>query len=52
MQNSASSTLTNTQKKPDHISPVLHELGWLTIEELLRLRDATMIFKRLNGLAR
>lgn len=50
MQNSASSILTNT-KKAAHISPVLHELGWLTIEELLRLRDVTMIFKRLNGLA-
>ena len=35
-------TLTNT-KKFDHISPILNELGWLTIEELLNLRDVTMI---------
>ena len=39
--------LTNT-KKFDHITPVLHKLGWLTIEELLRLRDVTMIFKCLK----
>ena len=34
----------------DHITLVLHELGWLTIEELLCLRVVTMIFKCLNGL--
>ena len=49
MQNFVGCVLTNT-KKFDHITPVLHELGWLTIEELLRLRDVTMIFKCLNGL--
>ena len=49
MQNFAGRILTNT-KKFDHITPVLHELGWLTIEELLCLRDVTMIFKCLNGL--
>ena len=36
MQNFTSGILTNT-KKFDPITPVLHELGWLTIEELLRL---------------
>ena len=49
MQNFAGRILTTT-KKFDHITPVLHELGWLTIEEPLRLRDVTMIFKCLNGL--
>ena len=49
MQTFAGRILTTT-KKFDHITPVLHELGWLTIEELLRLRDVTMIFKCLNGL--
>ena len=49
MQNFVGCVLTNT-KKFDHITPVIHELGWLTIEELLRLRDVTMIFKCLNGL--
>ena len=39
-------------RKFDHITPVLHELRWLTIEELLLgcLHDVTMIFKCLNGL--
>ena len=49
MQNFVGCVLTNT-KKFDHITPVIRELGWLTIEELLRLRDVTMIFKCLNGL--
>ena len=49
MQNFAGRILTAT-KKFDHITPVLHELGWLTIEEPLRLRDVTMICKCLNGL--
>ena len=49
MQNFAGRILTNT-KKFDHITPVLHEPAWLTIEELLCLRDVTMIFKCLNGL--
>ena len=34
MQNFAGRILTNT-KKFDHITPVLHEPAWLTIEELL-----------------
>ena len=50
MQTFAGRILTTT-KKFDHITPVLHELGWLTIEEPLRLSDVTMIFKCLNGLA-
>ena len=49
MQNFAGRILTTT-KKFDHITPVLHELGWLTIEESLRLRDVTMIIKCLSGL--
>lgn len=35
----------------DHISPILNELGWLTIEELLNLGDVSMIYKCINGLA-
>ena len=49
MQYYVGRVLTNT-KKFDHITPVIHELGRLTIEELLRLRNVTMIFKCLNGL--
>ena len=50
LQNFAARILTNT-KKFDHISPILNELGWLTIEELLNLRDVIMIYKCINGLA-
>ena len=49
MQNFAGPILTNIGKF-DHITLVLHELDWLTIEEQLCLRDVTMIFKCLNGL--
>lgn len=38
MQNFAGRVLTNT-KTFDHITPVLHKLGWLTIEALLCLRE-------------
>ena len=43
MQNFAGRILTNT-------TPVLHERAWLTIEEILRFRDVTMIVKCLSGL--
>ena len=49
MQNFAGRILCNT-KKFDHITPVLHELGLLTTEELLCLRGVPIIFKYLNGL--
>ena len=48
-QNLTGRVLTIT-KKFDDITPVLHELGWLTIEGLLSLHDVTMIFQCLNGL--
>ena len=50
LQNFAARILTNT-KRFDHISPILNELGWLTIEEVLNLRDVIMIYKCINGLA-
>ena len=50
IQNFASRILTDTREY-DHISPILHELGWFTVKEPLRLRDTTMIYKCLNGLA-
>ena len=49
MQNFVGRILSNT-KKFYHITPVLHELGRLTIEELVCLLDVPMIFKYLNGL--
>ena len=38
-------------KKYDHVSSALKELGWLSIERLLQLRDVTMVFKCFNNLA-
>ena len=48
MQNFAARILTDARKN-DSISPILHELGWPTIQELLYLRDITMIYKCFNG---
>ena len=42
--------LTNT-KKFDHISPVLRALCWPSIKNQLLVRDATMLYKIVNGLA-
>ena len=49
MQNFAARILTDIRKY-DHICPILHELDWLTVKVLLRLRNTTMIYKCLNGL--
>ena len=49
MQNFAARILTDTGKY-DHITPALKALGWLTIEEQLRLRDVTMMYKCVNNL--
>ena len=49
MQNFAACILTDTGKY-DHITPALKALGWLTIEEQLRLRDVTMMYKCVNNL--
>ena len=50
VQNFAARILTDV-KKYDHVSPTLKELGWLSIERLLQLRDVTMVFKCVNNLA-
>ena len=49
MQNFAARILTDTRKY-DHITPVLKALGWLTIEEQLRFRDVTIMYKCVNNL--
>ena len=48
MQNFVARILSDTRKY-DHISP-MHELSWVTVKELLPLRDTTMIYKCLNSL--
>ena len=40
--------LTDT-KKFDHISPVLRALRWPSIKNQLLVRDATMLYKIVNG---
>ena len=37
-------------RKFDHISPVLQELGWSSIKHLLLVRDVTQLYKIVNGL--
>ena len=49
MQNFAARILTDTRKY-DQITPALKALGWLTIEEQLRPRDVTMMYKCINNL--
>ena len=50
VQNFAARVLTDT-KKFDHISPVLRELGWPSINDQLLVRDTTQVYKIVNGLA-
>ena len=48
MSNFAARALTDT-KKFDHISPVLQDLGWLCVKDLLGLRDGILVCKFVNG---
>ena len=50
VQNFAARVLTNT-KKFDHISPALRALRWPSIKNQLLVRDATMLYKIVHGLA-
>lgn len=38
-------------KKYDHVTPLLKDLDWLTVDKLLYFRDAVMTYKRMNNLA-
>ena len=48
MQNFASRILTDTRIY-DHTTPALKDLGWLTVEEQLRLRDVILMYKCVNN---
>jgi hypothetical protein len=50
VQNFAACVLTNTNKF-DHISPILQQLGWSSIEKQLLLRHATQMYKIINAFA-
>lgn len=49
LQNFAARILTNTRKY-EHISPVLQQLGWLSVEDTLCLRDVILVYKCMNNL--
>ena len=50
VQNFAARIVSGTRKF-DHVTPILKQLQWLPITKQLAVRDATMVFKCLNGLA-
>ena len=50
VQNFAARIVSGTRKF-DHVTPILKQLQWLPIIKQLTVRDATMVFKCLNGLA-
>ncbi|CAB4041326.1 Hypothetical predicted protein [Paramuricea clavata] len=50
IQNFACKIITGS-KKYDHVSPLLQNLEWLTVDKLLYFRDAVMTFKCMNNLA-
>ena len=50
VQNFAARIVSGTRKL-DHVTPILKQLQWLPIIKQLAVRDATMVFKCLNGLA-
>ena len=48
VQNFAARIVTGTRKY-DHITPVLKQLKWLTVEMILHLRDCIMTYKCMNN---
>ena len=50
VQNFTARIITPLQKF-DHITPVLTELKWLSVESMLVYRDCILVFKCLRGLA-
>ena len=49
-QNFACRIITGSQKY-DHVTPLLQQLNWLSVNEMLQLRDSVMAFKCANNLA-
>ena len=49
-QNFTARIVTGTRKY-DHVTPVLQFLRWLPVQDMFNLRDATMAFKCIKGLA-
>ena len=49
-QNFAAPISTSTKKNSSYISPILNELGWFSIDELLNWCDPSIIHKCINSL--
>ena len=50
IRNFACRIITGSQKY-DHVIPLLQQLNWLSVNEVLQLRDSVMAFKCANNLA-
>ena len=50
VQNSAARLITRT-KRHEHISPILRELHWLTIDDRIRFKILLLTFKAIHGCA-
>ena len=50
IQNFASKIVMNSRKF-DHVTPLLRQLNWLPVKQLLYFRDAVLTYKCFNGLA-
>ncbi len=50
LQNSAARLVTFTRKF-DHITPILHDLHWLPVEERIKFKILLLTYKALNGKA-
>lgn len=40
--------ITTSSRKYDHTQPILKELGWLPVESIVKVKDATVMFKCAN----
>ena len=50
IQNFACKIITGARKY-DHVAPLLKELNWLSVSDMLKVRDAVMVYKCINNLA-
>ena len=50
IQNFARKIITNSRKF-DHVTPLLRQLNWLTVKQLLYYRDSVLTYKCFKGLA-
>ena len=43
--------IITTARKYDHVTPILKDLNWLPDSEMLKVRDAVMVYNCVNNLA-